>query len=133
MIKNKISDNSKLNPITRILVVQDNLANQLVTMTILKKKGFYVACANNGLEAITLLETDDFDIVLMDVSMPVMDGLTATKKIRLSSRAKVPIIAMTAHNQMEDRDRCLESGMDDFLSKPASGEDMITKINSWLC
>ncbi len=118
----------------RILLAEDDPTNQFVTMTTLMKKGFEVVCADDGIEACKALENETFDLVLMDVSMPNMDGFATTRKIRgyKGAWACVPIIALTAHNQSEIRERCLEAGMDDYLSKPVKGSDLVTKINSWL-
>ncbi len=118
----------------RILLAEDDPTNQFVTMTTLMKKGFDVVCAANGIEACNALKNETFDLVLMDISMPEMDGFAATRKIRgySDARAQVPIIALTALNQSEIRESCLQAGMDDYLSKPVKGSDLISKINSWL-
>lgn len=100
-----------------ILLAEDNPVNQKVAVSILKKEGFNVTVANNGKEVISLLEKDKFDLVLMDVHMPEMDGLEATKIIR-EKGINTPIVALTANAFEEDRKRCLEAGMDAYLSKP---------------
>ena len=114
-----------------ILLAEDNLVNQRVAMTMLDKMGHRITLATNGLEALMHWRQGDFDLILMDVQMPEMTGLQATKQIRWEETigAHVPIVAMTASAMSEDRDRCLAAGMDDFISKPVSYkaiEDMIT-------
>jgi two-component system, sensor histidine kinase and response regulator len=111
----------------RILLAEDSYPNQVLAAGLLRKRGHQISVANNGQEAIDMLKSDVFDLVLMDVQMPVMDGLAATKSIRnLESREKldprirnpIPIVAMTAHAMKGDQERCLESGMTGYLSKP---------------
>ena len=113
-----------------VLIVEDNLVNQQVTENMLIKLGCQSQIANNGIEALDLLETTDFDLILMDIQMPIMDGLTATRTIRdLSSNVRnhdIPIVAMTAHALRGHREKCFESGMNDFLSKPLS-IDLLSK------
>jgi signal transduction histidine kinase/CheY-like chemotaxis protein len=106
----------------RILLAEDNLVNQRVAMTMLGKMGHQIKLATNGLEAVEQWRQSDFDLVLMDVQMPVMTGLQATMQIRREEAigAHVPIVAMTASAMSEERDRCLAAGMDDFISKPVS-------------
>jgi signal transduction histidine kinase/CheY-like chemotaxis protein/HPt (histidine-containing phosphotransfer) domain-containing protein len=105
----------------RILLAEDNRVNQTVAIKTLEKMGHSVVVANNGREALSLLATEAFDLVLMDVQMAEMDGLTATRKIREDeqlTQSHVPIIAMTAHAMAGDRERCLAAGMDAYVSKP---------------
>ncbi len=105
----------------RILLVEDGLVNQMVAVNLLKDRGHEVTVANNGQEALDTLDSSSFDVVLMDVQMPVMDGFEATGLIRQRealSKTHVPIIAMTAHAMKGDRERCLEAGMDAYISKP---------------
>jgi two-component system, sensor histidine kinase and response regulator len=107
-----------------ILLTEDHPVNRVLAQKILQKQGHTVTCANNGKDAVHLWELQQspkFDIVLMDVQMPVMDGLQATAYIREKEResgAHVPIVAMTAHAMKGDRERCLEGGMDGYISKP---------------
>jgi two-component system, sensor histidine kinase and response regulator len=115
----------------RILLAEDNLVNQRVAMTMLGKMGHRTTLATNGLEALEQWRRIDFDLILMDVQMPVMTGLQATMQIRLeeATGAHIPIVAMTASAMSEERERCLAAGMDDFISKPVSYqliEQMIT-------
>jgi two-component system sensor histidine kinase/response regulator len=105
----------------QVLLVEDNRLNQQVASSFLKKVGVNVTLANDGSEGLNILlaQPVDFDAVLMDLQMPVMDGLTATMRIRAMSQFDdLPIIAMTAHAMAEDRQKCLDAGMQDYLTKP---------------
>ncbi|MCX7823690.1 MAG: PAS domain S-box protein [Syntrophobacterales bacterium] len=118
----------------RILVVEDNVINQKVALGILEKLGFTADVVSNGQEAIDVLKTVPYDLVLMDVQMPEMDGMEATRRIRNSNsiNRQVPIIAMTAHAMQGDKERCLEAGMNDYISKPISAKALAEVINRWL-
>jgi len=118
----------------RILLAEDNLVNQKVAMGMLARMGHRITLARNGLEALEQWRQNDFDLILMDVQMPEMNGLLATTQIRREEAigVHVPIVAMTASAMSEDRDRCLAAGMDDFISKPVSYqviEGMITSMS----
>ena len=116
----------------RILLAEDNPVNQKLALGILGKYRHDVIVANNGLEAVEAIQHKDFDIVLMDVQMPEMDGLEATRMIRKNphpQKSNIPILALTAHAMVSDRQRCLESGMDDYLSKPYKPVELIGKID----
>ncbi len=116
----------------RVLLVEDNPVNRKLAERILEKLGCDTTTAENGIRALEMLERKDFDIVFMDVQMPEMDGFTATRHIREDGRwPNVPIIAMTAHALKGDRERCLEAGMDDYLSKPLSRETIQEVIQKW--
>jgi len=119
---------------TPILLVEDNEVNQMVVIAILKKYGFLPDVANNGAEALTMLEKKFYQLVLMDCQMPVMDGYDTTEKIRQlnTKQSKVPIIAMTAHAIEGDRDKCIEAGMDDYISKPVSPDKLAELVNKWV-
>jgi CheY-like chemotaxis protein len=106
----------------KILLADDNLVNQRVAMNMLGKMGHRVTLATNGLEALEKWRQGEFDLILMDVQMPEMNGLQAARQIREEEAigTHVPIVAMTASAMSEDRDRCLAAGMDDFISKPVS-------------
>lgn len=104
-----------------VLLVEDNIMNQLVAMKLIESMNAKVIIAQNGQEAIDILAKQDVDVVLMDIQMPVMDGLTATQHIRSQGRTKhLPIIAMTAHARAEDREQCLSAGMDMHIAKPVN-------------
>ena len=111
----------------KILVAEDNLVNQKLAVRMLEKRGDQITVASNGLEALAALQTGAFDLVLMDIQMPEMDGFEATAAIRESERGTgkhQPIIAMTAHAMKGDDDRCLNAGMDGYLTKPIRSEEL---------
>ncbi len=111
-----------------ILLVEDNRLNRLVASTILKMHGVIVTEAINGQLAIDLLKSNHYDLVLMDMQMPVMDGLTATKIIRSEISAKVPIVALTANALKGEEDKCIKAGMNDFISKPFDESKLLRVI-----
>lgn len=115
----------------RVLLAEDNLVNQKLAVVLLRKRGWEVVVVDDGAKAVEAVRTGDFDVVLMDVQMPEMDGLEATRRIREMEKETgrhVPIIAMTAHAMKGDREMCLEAGMDDYISKPLKAADMFEKI-----
>ncbi len=117
----------------KILLVEDNLVNQRLAVKLLQKAGHQVQTANNGKMACEMVEQHSFDIILMDVQMPEMDGFEATARLRARPhQPRLPIIAMTAHAMVGDRERCLAAGMDDYLSKPLTFEGMSAAINRWI-
>ncbi|MBC7348593.1 MAG: response regulator [Candidatus Aminicenantes bacterium] len=114
-----------------ILLAEDNPVNQKVAIHLLQKKGHRVAVAENGRQVLEFLEKEKFDLVLMDVQMPEMDGFEATRLIRQKERASgvhLPIVAMTAHAMKGDREKCLEAGMDDYVAKPLYPEQLYRAI-----
>ena len=117
----------------RILVAEDNLVNQKVATRILGKLGYIPDIASNGLEAVKAVETITYDLVLMDMQMPEMDGIEATKQIikRAGDQPRPLIIAMTANAMKEDQERCYAAGMDDFISKPVKKERIEEALNKW--
>jgi len=120
----------------RILLVEDNEMNQQVAMELLESAGAIVTIANHGGEAVKILTEGDqappFDVVFMDLQMPEMDGITATKLLRRDSRLqKFPIIAMTAHALVEERQRCLDAGMNDHVSKPIDPDALFSTLLRW--
>ena len=123
-------------PGTRILLAEDNITNQQVALGVLKRFGLAADAVANGLEALQALTDIPYDLVLMDVQMPEMDGLEATRRIRDVQSAvlnhNIPIVAMTAHAMQEDRARCLEAGMNDYISKPVKPNTLSLTINHWL-
>lgn len=129
--KTKASATLSLHPLN-ILVVEDNVLNQKVMFQLLEGSGYCVKMAQNGVEAIEALEKEDFDVVLMDIHMPDMDGFEATRLIRNpESQVKnhhVPIIAVTADTMKGDRDFCIRAGMNDYISKPFNPEDLFEKV-----
>ena len=120
----------------KILVVEDNPVNREVAVGMLENLGCTIETAENGWLAIEAMNTQAYDAVLMDCQMPVMDGLTATGEIRrreqTSGAARVPVIALTANAMEGDRERCLAAGMDDFLSKPFTQQQLATLLRRWL-
>ncbi len=120
-------DEAALSRSLRILLVEDNRINQKVTSAILTRQGHRVEIAENGEQALTALTAADFDAVLMDCQMPVMDGFEATRRLRQSSAVRdpnIPVIAITANAMQGDREECLAAGMDDYLSKPISEKEL---------
>ncbi len=117
----------------RILLVEDNSFNQQIALEMLEESGCSVCVAQNGLEALDLLAKARFDCVLMDVQMPVMDGLQATRLIRLDpSLEGLRVLAMTATATSEDRERCMQAGMDDFITKPIQPALLRRSVARWL-
>jgi len=115
----------------RILVAEDNPTNQKVVVLLLEKFGCAVDVAQNGMEALDLCGRTDYDAILMDCQMPVMDGLEATQRIR-ERGVKTPIIALTANAMDGERGRCLDGGMDDYLSKPVRADELRRKLEHWI-
>ncbi|PUA80462.1 ATP-binding protein [Nocardioides currus] len=118
----------------RVLVVEDNEVNQMVARGFLHSLGHSVETASDGLAAVALLGRDSFDLVLMDVQMPRLDGYATTRRIRSAEPAgsRIPIVAMTANAVAGERERCLSAGMDDFLTKPVDREDLARVLASWV-
>jgi CheY-like chemotaxis protein len=113
----------------KVLLAEDNEVNQLVASRILKNAGLEVDIANNGLEAVKMVQEKDYDIVLMDIQMPEMDGIEATGKIRALPRFKdLPIVAMTAHAMSGDRELSLKAGMNDHINKPINLQDLFSTL-----
>jgi len=120
----------------RVLLVDDNAINQLVAREMLLGLGVEVDTAQHGAEALERLDRAAYALVFMDVMMPVLDGLAATRALRERERAlgskHVPVIALTANAMAGDRERCLEAGMDDYLSKPVRREQLAQMLARWL-
>jgi len=115
-----------------ILVAEDNIINQKVIERILKKAGHSVVLVDDGLKAVEAAQHQSFDVVLMDVQMPVMDGVLALKEIRAREQGKdpLPVIVLTAHALAGDRDKYLAEGFDDYVAKPIRREDLFAKIQN---
>ncbi|MDR2367911.1 MAG: PAS domain-containing protein [Deltaproteobacteria bacterium] len=118
---------------SKILLAEDNEVNQLVASRILNNAGFIVDIAKNGLEAVDMVQRTDYDLVLMDIQMPEMDGLTASKTIRaLPGFAALPIVAMTAHAMSGDREQSLAAGMNDHVNKPINVSELFNALVTWI-
>jgi len=119
----------------RILVVEDNLTSQAVAVSVLAKEGYDVTIARNGAEALEVYDRGGLDMILMDLQMPGMDGLEATRAIRLreaDSGNHIAILALTANSTKDDRDRCIEAGLDDYVSKPFHVRGLRKTVGRWL-
>ena len=117
---------------SRILLAEDNVVNQRLTARVLEKSGHTVVIVANGREALDALRDDTFDMVLMDVQMPGMDGYEATRAIRTGERIKnkhIPVLAFTAHAMAGDRDRCLAAGMNGYISKPINASHLLNLVS----
>ena len=117
----------------RLLVAEDNLVNQKVAMRMLEKAGHRVDVANNGIEALAALKNASYDMVLMDMQMPEMDGYEATAEIRKMAPEyrELPVIAMTANAMKGDREKCIAAGMDDYISKPVKPKGLLEMVQRW--
>lgn len=116
----------------RVLLAEDNPVNQKVAVRALTGQGHSVQVVGNGLEALSALQSEPFDLVLMDVQMPLMDGIEAARQIRADQRfARLPIIALTAHAMDGDRDRCIAAGMSDYIAKPFTPAQLAEVIRKW--
>ena len=127
--------NASTHPVTvqarKILLAEDNIVNQRVAVGLLTRRGHNVTVVGNGREAVDLLERQSFDLVLMDLQMPIMGGLEATAAIREREKREgghIPIIAMTAHAMAGDREKCLAAGMDAYLSKPINPTSLFAEV-----
>lgn len=123
--------------VAQVLVVEDNLLNQRVSVAMLRRLGFEVDLASNGEEGVYKWENGDYDAIIMDCQMPVLDGYSATAQIRTRERNEgsgrhMPIIALTAYALPHDRQKCLDSGMDDYLTKPVDCEVLGIMLRKWV-
>ena len=119
----------------RVLLAEDNPVNQTLTVRLLQKRGYEVSVVGDGRAAVEAFQKEDFQLVLMDLQMPEMDGFEATSAIREKERSTgrhIPIIAMTAHALKGDQDRCLAAGMDGYISKPIRTSEMFSTIEDVL-
>ncbi len=130
----QIRDGSTPDLSARILLVEDNMVNQKVAKRMFEKLGCQIDVANNGLEAVAMIEADSYDIVFMDCQMPEMDGYEATRTIRRRTGANshVPVVAMTANAMKGDREKCLDAGMDDYIAKPVSVAELRNVLKNWV-
>lgn len=117
----------------RVLVVEDDKVNQLVVMGMLRQMAHRGDCVADGIEALEALTRGSYDVVLMDIRMPNMDGIEATQRIRHQTGpvARIPIVALTANATTEERLRCAEAGMNDFISKPFRRAELETMLQKW--
>ena len=117
----------------RILLVEDNEINQQLALEILQQEGLWVTIASNGIEAVEAVDKNTFDLVLMDIEMPLMDGYQATEIIRSKSGCQqLPILAVTAYAMASYREKCLRHGMSDYLTKPINQDDLFDKLKKWI-
>ena len=124
---------SDTKPAFRVLLAEDVKLNQILTQKLLARSGYQIDIAENGLRAVEALQNADYDVILMDVQMPEMDGIEATRRIRemeAATGAHVQIVAMTAHAMAGDRERCLAEGMDDYIAKPLSRVDVLRVLEN---
>jgi CheY-like chemotaxis protein len=120
-------------PGARVLLVEDNEINRIVLKELLEKQGIQVQIAENGVEALNNMEHNGYDCVLMDVQMPIMDGFQATRRLKeISTLKDIPVIAMTANAMQQDRQKCLEVGMVDFISKPILPLTLYQVLSKWI-
>ena len=117
----------------RVLVVEDNTLNQEVIRELLESAGLVVDVAGDGKAALELCRQKPYAMVLMDLQMPVMDGITATRAMReMDELSHVPIVGLTASARIEDRERCIAAGMNDYLPKPVEPKDLWSTLTRWL-
>jgi two-component system, sensor histidine kinase and response regulator len=133
-IANQYSIREEIKHSLNILLVEDNLMNQKIAKLMIQKAGYHVETANNGREAVDeiLKNPDVYHLILMDIQMPEMDGITATKIIREKGCSEIPIIALTAHAQKEDREACLSAGMNEHITKPLKREKLYDLLRTWV-
>jgi len=115
----------------QILLAEDNPINQQFAMIVLNRMGYAPEIAENGKEVLTKMDTKDYDLILMDIQMPEIDGLEATRIIRTSGKQQPVIIAMTANAMQGDKENCLAGGMNDYLSKPVRPEELVGMLEKW--
>ncbi len=116
----------------RILMAEDNPINQRVGKLILQRAGFNIDLVGDGNEALEAHRTNPYDLILMDCQMPTMDGFEASRQIRLLEQRQPAIVAVTANALVGERERCLNAGMDDYLSKPFQAEQLVAVVKKWI-
>ncbi len=132
VVDEQLDNSSECQFSAQVLVAEDVVANQMVIRAMLQRCGIDVTFANNGVEAVVMALRQPFDLILMDCQMPLLDGLSATQQIRQQQPVRIPIVALTANALQDDRGRCLDAGMDDFLSKPVKRRQLIDMLKKWL-
>ena len=115
----------------KILLVEDNEVNKMVALELLQEADYQVSVANNGQEALGMLDKEVFDCVLMDCQMPIMDGYETTRTIRKNGNT-IPIIALTANAMSGDRKKCIDAGMNDYISKPFKFDELLNVLDKWI-
>src|SRR5206468_5076979 len=118
----------------RVLLAEDNPINQKLAVVVLQKAGYSVDAVDTGAQALEKVQSNHYNVVLMDVQMPELDGFEATHKIReweKNTGQHIPIIAMTAHAMQGDRERCLDAGMDDYVTKPLQPKVLFSALDRW--
>lgn len=118
--------------IRKILLAEDNDINRMIATIVLKSNGYHITEVMDGKDAVAELKKHPYDLVLMDMQMPFMDGLEATRIIRKQINDRIPIIALTANEIKKEKERCVQAGMNDFLMKPFDEKDLISVITKWL-
>ena len=117
---------------TTILLIEDNEMNRDMLSRRLRRKGFDLISAEDGITGIELARSEKPDLILTDISLPVMDGLQATRQLKADTNTDaIPIIALTAHAMSGDREKCLAAGCDDYATKPVEFPELLSKINNW--
>ncbi len=127
-MKSKVKQNGK----KHILIVEDNEVNRVFVENILLRNGFMSTSAVNGKEALEKYRENYYDLVIMDIMMPCMDGYEATRQIRKLEKANTPIIALTADTHKGSREKCFSSGVNDFLQKPVKITELLRAIRKWI-
>jgi CheY-like chemotaxis protein/HPt (histidine-containing phosphotransfer) domain-containing protein len=133
-VKETVEISGKDKESLKILLVEDNAVNQKVALRLIEKIGYHTDLASNGIEAIEAVQSNEYDVVFMDLLMPEMDGLEASKQIKESStnKSRPKIIAMTANSMLGDRELCMDAGMDDYISKPIRIDELEIALDKWL-
>lgn len=133
-MNNSVNTDSNMTGSGHILLVEDIRPNQMIAMSLLKRRGYTCDLAQNGEEAVQMVADNDYDLVLMDLSMPVMNGFEATKRIREmpGEKGRLPIVALSANDVPDDRDYCFEIGMQDFIGKPINVSVFYRTIEKYL-
>ena len=116
----------------RVLLVDDDIRNIYAMTALLDELGLVVVAAKDGVEALQAFDREPFDLVLMDMAMPNMDGYTATRLLKGERACSIPVIALTAHAMKGDREKCITAGCDDYLAKPVGRQELLEMLHRWL-